>query len=95
MDVSELRGSVLGDKSGQSDMLNISLSVARHRKYQHGSKLTQSPFKHSAVILVPNPRRWLNVWEESNRGRSLSEDDVPPARTSSGGPKLKECFMFG
>lgn len=87
-----LRVSVLGDNSGQSDMLNISLSVARYRKYQYGSKWTQSPFEHSALILVPNPRQRLNVWKESNRGKELVWGWCTFSSDQLGEPKTKGLF---
>ena len=71
-------------------MLNI--SAVRHWKHQHGSKLTQSPFEHSALILVPNPRRWLNVREESNRGKELVGGRCTASSDQLGEPKTEGLF---
>lgn len=58
----------------------------------HGSKLTQSPFEQSALILVPNPRRWLNVREESNRGKELVWGRCTASSDQFGEPKTKGLF---
>lgn len=86
--MSLLRVSTVGDESGQSDMLNISLVVCT-------PQLTWNSFEHGALIPVPNPRQWLNFLEYLNKEGSLS-DDVQPARTGLWSTKVNvSCLVAG